>query len=245
MKPLIDLHTHTVASTHAYSTLNENIANAQQAGLCILGVSDHAPSLPNTTCPAYFANLRVLPKQFGSLTLLKGVELNILSAHGDIDLPNDLLNTLDYAIASIHLPCYSQVSQTGNTEALIRAMAHQKVIMIGHPDDSRFPVDYEPLVLASKENGVLLEVNNSSLGPNAFRVGAYENVKTMLALCKKYEVPIMMSSDAHYNLDIGRFDYALAVIAEMNFPEALIMNYDLNAFQQFLAARMAKAELVI
>ncbi|MDK2865751.1 MAG: putative hydrolase [Clostridiales bacterium] len=238
MKPLIDLHTHTVASTHAYSTLNENIANAQAAGLRILGVSDHAPSLPNTTCPAYFANLRVLPRSYGELTLLRGVELNILSSHGDIDLSNDLLDTLDYAIASIHLPCYSQVNQAGNTEALIRAMDHQKVIMIGHPDDSRFPVDYEPLVLAAKEKGVLLEVNNSSLGPNAFRVGAYENVKVMLTLCKKYDVPVMMSSDAHYNMDIARFDYALAVIAETDFPEALIMNFDAEAFQQYLNARM-------
>jgi len=234
MKSLIDLHTHTVASQHAYSTLNENIAEANLKGLSVLGVSDHTPALPNTTCLAYFANLKVLPPKIGNLTLLKGAELNILNVTGAVDLPEELLSGLDYAIASIHLPCYDQVNQSGNTNALMSAMSHKKVIMIGHPDDSRFPVFYEPLVKSAKEKGVLLEVNNSSLGPNSFRVGAKENVREMLLLCKKYGVMIMMSSDAHYAADIGRFDYAKVALAEVDFPDALVMNYQLDRFQKLL-----------
>ena len=42
MKPLCDLHTHTVASGHAYSTLLENVHMAAMRGLKVYGHSDHA-----------------------------------------------------------------------------------------------------------------------------------------------------------------------------------------------------------
>jgi len=230
MKPLIDLHTHTVASTHAYSTLTENISHAQNVGLKILGLSDHAPALPSTTCPAYFANLKILPTEFGDLKLLRGVELNILNSKGEVDLPKEITDGLDYAIASIHLPCFIQENLEGNTAALIHAMDHDKVIMIGHPDDDRFPVNYEKLVLAAKSKNVLLEVNNSSLGPNSFRVGARENVIKMLGLCKEHGLAIMMSSDAHFHSEVGNFDRVLEVLREVDFPMDLVMNYNVEAF---------------
>ena len=46
MKILVDLHTHTIASGHAFSTLKENIDEAKKKGLRILGTSDHANSMP-------------------------------------------------------------------------------------------------------------------------------------------------------------------------------------------------------
>lgn len=230
MKPLIDLHTHTIASAHAYSSVTENIQRAQELGLGILGMSDHAPSLPNSTCPAFFANLKVLPRHMGQLTFLKGVEANILSSKGDIDMSKDLLDGLDYAIASIHMPCYIQKSMEGNTEAYLKAMTIDKVVMIGHPDDSRFPVNYDALVQGAKAQGVLLEVNNSSISENSFRLGARENIMEMLTLCKKYEVEVMMSSDAHYHLDVGNFDRVLSLMAELDFPIGLVANYNIDDF---------------
>ena len=41
MKLLFDLHTHTVASGHAFSTLKENIEEAAAKGLKAMGTSDH------------------------------------------------------------------------------------------------------------------------------------------------------------------------------------------------------------
>jgi len=46
MKLLMDLHTHTIASGHAYSTLKENIDEAKNKGLKILGTSDHSYAMP-------------------------------------------------------------------------------------------------------------------------------------------------------------------------------------------------------
>ena len=46
MKALIDLHTHTLVSGHAYSTIKENVKAAKLAGLKYIGLSEHAPNMP-------------------------------------------------------------------------------------------------------------------------------------------------------------------------------------------------------
>ena len=43
---IVDLHTHTTASGHAYSTLKENIEEAKKRGIKILGMSDHGSKMP-------------------------------------------------------------------------------------------------------------------------------------------------------------------------------------------------------
>ncbi len=37
----VDLHMHTVASTHAYSTLSDYIAQAKQKGIKLFAITDH------------------------------------------------------------------------------------------------------------------------------------------------------------------------------------------------------------
>lgn len=63
MKPLCDLHTHTVASGHAYSTLLENVHMAAMRGLKVYGHSDHARLMPGTTDEIYFTNFKVIPRE--------------------------------------------------------------------------------------------------------------------------------------------------------------------------------------
>ena len=50
MKILADTHTHTIASGHAYSTVDENARWAAEQGLRLLALTDHAPAMQNTTC---------------------------------------------------------------------------------------------------------------------------------------------------------------------------------------------------
>ena len=49
-KVLLDAHTHTVASGHAYSSLQEMAKAAADKGLEVLGITEHGPSVPGT-CP--------------------------------------------------------------------------------------------------------------------------------------------------------------------------------------------------
>lgn len=226
MKAIIDLHCHTVASGHAYSTVKENVEEAKAKGLKFLGISDHGPNMPGGAHPFHFYNLRVLKKEINGVRILKGVEANIIDFNGSLDVDADLLEQLDYAIASLHPPCIDSGTIEECTNALIKAMENPSVKVIGHPDDSRFPIDYEKLVKAAKLNGVLLEINNSSLKADGYREGASENVRTILNLCKKYEVKIILGSDSHIYYEIGEFGNCIRVLEDVDFPGNLVVNYN-------------------
>lgn len=225
MKPLVDLHCHTISSGHAFSTLKENIDEAKLKGLKVLGISDHAVSMPGTAHEFYFSNLGVIKKEINGVRILKGIEANIMDYEGTIDVSKDLCEKLDYIIASLHPPCIKPSSLEDNTRAVIKAIENPYVKIIGHPDDSRYPLDYRKVVQAAKENNVLIELNNSSLKPNGFRQNARENYITILNLCKEQGVKIIISSDAHIYYEVGEFSYALELLQEINFPDSLLANY--------------------
>lgn len=225
MKICMDLHTHTLACGHGYSTLKENIEAAQACGLSYLGLSEHAPAMPGSTHPFFFSSYGCIPRQYGDLRLLCGAEVNIMDYEGTIDLEEWYLKRLDYVIASMHIPCVSPGSVEENTQAVIKAMQNPYVKILGHPDDSRYPLDYEELVQAAKKENVFLELNNASLNPKAARKGGKENVVTLLKTCKKYDVPVIMGSDSHICYSIGKFDQALEAVESVSFPKDLILNY--------------------
>lgn len=234
MNIYFDLHTHTTASGHGYSTLKENIESAKEIGLKVLGLSEHGPALPGGPHPFFFSNYRCIPRQHGDLRLLCGVEANIMDWEGKLDIEEWLLQRMDYVIASMHVPCVKSGTAEENTDACIKAMQNPYVKILGHPDDSRYPLNYDRLVRAAKEEGVLLEVNNSSLDPNAARQGGRENVKTLLETCKKYQVPVILGTDSHICYTVGRFDDALTVLKEVDFPEELVINADINKLSMVL-----------
>ena len=224
MKSIIDLHTHTIDSGHGYSTLKENIEAAKDAGLLYLGLSEHGTAMPGGPHEYFFTNYKCIPRQHGNLRLFCGAEANILDYDGSLDFTEAILKKMDYVIASMHLPCVTPGSREENTRASINAMKNPYVKILGHPDDARYPLNYEELVRAAKEEQVLLEVNNSSLHPLSSRPGGRENITTLLQTCMKYQVPVIMGTDSHVCYTVGKFDDALALIAEVGFPEELIFN---------------------
>ncbi len=226
MKPIIDLHCHTVASGHAYSTIKENIDEAKAKGLKYLGVSDHAPGMPGSTHPYYFGNLGVIKNEINGINILKGIEANIIDFNGNIDIPEDVVGKLDYVIASFHPPCIKSGNKEENTQAILKVMDNKEVKIIGHLDDSRYPVDYDRVVKKAIETNTLLEINNSSLRPNGFRVGASENVKQMLELCKKHKAKVILGSDAHIYYQVGSFENCEKILKELDFPKNLVVNYN-------------------
>lgn len=235
MKYVLDVHSHTLASGHAYNTIREMACAANERGLELLGITEHAPQMPGTCHDFYFSNLKVVSRKMCGIELLLGVELNILDFNGNIDLSEDLLKRMDIVIASMHSPCYSAGTKEQNTRAYLNVMKNPYVNIIGHPDDRRYPVDMEALVLASKENKVLLELNNSSLNPNGARQDARGNDIEMLQLCMNHNVPIVISSDAHTDSEVGRHDLAMQLIDEVNFPEELIINKSVSELKKYLS----------
>jgi putative hydrolase len=95
-------------------------------------------------------------------------------------------------------------------------------------------LDFEPMVLASKESRTLLEINNSSLKPTRNKVDARNNNRKLLELCKRYEVPVILGSDAHISFDIANYEHLYALLQETEFPEGLIMNRSVEMFKNYL-----------
>ena len=240
MKLVLDTHSHTIASAHAYSTVTELADAAASKGLALLAVTDHAPSLSDSSPLLHFMNYHVLPKRMKGVEMLYGVELNIMDYQGTTDMPEEILKRQDLCIASFHTECTKPGSKEENTAAYLGAMDNPYVNIIGHPDDGYIPVDYEALVQKAKAEDILLEVNNASLQTAYFRLNTKENARTMLELCKRYGVYVSVGSDAHYSETVGNFDGALEVLEAVGFPQELVANTSVEKFKALLAKRNAR-----
>lgn len=234
MTDILDLHTHTIVSGHAYNTLYEMAQSASKKGVQLLGVTEHAPRIPGACHPFYFINFRVVPRELYGVKLMLGCELNIIDYDGSVDLEQRYLQGLDFGIASIHEPCYKCGTVSENTSAYLGAIKNPYVQIIGHPDDGRFPIDYETLVCAAKEEHVLLEINSSSLHPKCNRVNARDNYITMLELCRRYKVPVIMDSDAHCEVDVANHARAQALLEEIGFPQELVVNSSIEKAAEYI-----------
>lgn len=232
----LDVHTHTVMSGHAYSTLQEMVGAAQQKNLDILGITEHAPGIPGTCNSIYFRNLHVVPRRFGNLRLLLGAELNILDTKGTLDLDEYYYKMLDIRIAGIHLLCWEGGTVEENTQGMINAIRNPWTQIISHPGDGTAELLFEPIVLAAKESKTLLEINNSSLNPNRNKETALRNNLEILRLCKRYEVPVVLSSDAHISYAIADYSFIWPLLQETEFPDQLIMNYFPARFLSYIGA---------
>lgn len=228
------MHTHTLASGHAFSSLQEMARAGAEKGLKLLGITEHTPGIPGTCDPIYFRNLHVVPRRMYGIELMLGAEINILDGKGNLDADEDLMKRLDIRIAGIHSLCYEQGTIEENTYGMIQAICHPYIQIISHPGDGTAKLDFEPIVLAAKTYGTLLEINNSSLKPTRNKVDARDNNIRILRLCKKYEVPVILGSDAHISFDIANYEYLYSLLQDTEFPESLIVNRSVDIFKRYL-----------
>lgn len=230
----IDLHTHTVASGHAYCTIKEMAKTASEKGLNMLGISDHGPAMKGSITDVYFYNLRIIPRELYGVEILIGAELNIVDYDGTTDVEERGKKNIDYAIASLHTLCIKPGTKEENTRAIVKAMENPYVNIIGHPDDKRYPLDYEQVVRAAKENRVLLELNSASLDPNGIRRDCRDLDAEMLKFCERFDAPVIFGSDAHFDDRIAFFDRQISLVEETGFPKELVMNDKPDVLRTYL-----------
>ncbi len=230
-----DLHTHTIASGHgSSSTITDMAKVAANKHLKMLGISDHGPATLGGGRASYFRNLAYAHKKRLGVEMLYGAEANILNTSGTLDLENEILEKLDYVIASIHKPIMKPGTVYENTRAYVEAMKNPLVKIIGHCDDVKFPVDYVAIVKAAMKHHVILEINNSSLRPDGYRGDTRFNDLMILNLCNHFHYPIILSSDSHGTAHIGDFEHAMKLVNLAHFPKELILNYSAKSLLEFL-----------
>ncbi len=229
-----DLHVHTIASGHAYSTVKEIAAAASMKGLKIIAITDHGPAMPGSTHRYHFGNMRVLPNRIDDVEIICGVELNILNETGEVDLPSRYLSLLDFAWAGLHFPCFDGDGSESYTRAVLNALENPYIDGIVHPGNPNFSLDEEIIVKKAKQQGKLLEINNSSFH---VRLGSFEPCLRFAKMAAKYQQPVAVNSDAHYADDVGRHEKAVDVLLQAGIEPELVVNTSERMIKELIDAR--------
>lgn len=236
MKPFerlkTDLHIHTLSSGHAFSTVNEIALEAHNKGLELIGLADHGPALPGAPQRFFFACLGFVPETLHGVRVLRGVEANIIGK-GGVDLPDALLGQLDFALAGFHDQCgYAGTGVDENTRALMEVMSNPLIRGITHPGNPRYPIDHIAVLKEAARTATAIEINNASFIGS--RRGSVENCREIARLCARFEVPVLINSDAHIAQTVGELDAALEVVREAGVHWEQIVNRSMETTLKFL-----------
>lgn len=241
---LTDPHTHTIASGHAFSTLEENVRAAAARGLQAIAMTDHFGPLFSPIGiggrPAFTAmhNMSAFPKEFLGVRVLAGAEVDILDTDGrlfgwDVDMRGQsaldwLLQSRDIAIASVHFfEDVSGISMAEGTRMYCRALETPGVHVLGHIGRAGVAFDVREVLVVAKRHGKLIEINNHSFDFEAAKAPC----KKIAEMCAELGVQVAVSSDAHCSMDVGKFGSALSMLEEIGFPEELIANRTLQTLK--------------
>jgi putative hydrolase len=228
-----DLHTHTVASGHAFSTVKEVAEAAAGRGLKIVGITDHGINMPGGPHEYYFYQLLGIPKELAGVEILRGVEANIIDTAGNVDLPERLLSELDLVLAGFHEGSgYNPGSVEANTRTMINAIYNPYVHIISHPGDPLYTVDIERVVLAAKDAGKALEINNNSFSVS--RPGSKPRCLVFAESAKRNNVLVAANSDAHFCDRVGRCDQSLQVITDAGIKKDNVINTSAGKVKDYL-----------
>jgi putative hydrolase len=237
MKILADLHIHSIASGHAYSTVEEIARAAAETGLEMVALTDHGPAMPGGPHEYYFGNLRILPHRLHGVEILQGVEANIMDDKGLLDLREVYLKRLDIILAGFHSICMEPGCREYNTAAMVNALKNPYVDIIVHPGNPDYPIDAEEVVRQAKRAGKALEINNSSF---LVRQGSRETCLEIARLVRQYGAWVSISSDAHFSSSVGEVSTALQLALDAGIPENCILNLSAARVTSFLASRGRK-----
>lgn len=261
MRILCDTHTHTIYSRHAYSTVEECVRAAAEAGLQLYGATDHYSTMvyperagvPDVRDYQYFMNYRMWPRTWHGVELMHGCEADIVDVEGHLfghDVPVTrtlggdrrrkettlkaiVFRDCDYVVASVHGKDFARgATKVQLSDMYLRVLEEPKVLVLGHIGRSGLRIDVDAVVTGSRDRHKLIEVNEQSLA----KPDSAKRCRYIVERCAELGCPVVVNSDAHIACDIGRFDRTLALFDELGFPEELVANRDAASFHRALEA---------
>jgi len=231
-----DLHTHTVFS-HGKNTPEENVKAALEKGLKKIAITDHAPShifYGVRNIGAYLKEIDRLKQKYADrIEVLSGMELNIVSLDGRVEIDEAMRSRLDIAIIGYHkavlykdigsayhfyLKSRNKTSQDIleiNTQSYIHAIEKNRIDFIVHPGYAK-PIDHTLLAGYCAKYHVAVEINAKHHDFTAEDLGAYS----------KAGAKFIISSDAHRKQDVGNFRNSLEFIHETGIAYDQILNIE-------------------
>jgi DNA polymerase (family X) len=199
-----DLHVHS-DWTDGTASIEAMAMAAQAKGYQYIALTDHsrrvamAHGLDPARVGKQAREIDRVSGQLRSLTILKGIEVDILK-DGSLDLPDSCLAKLDIVLAAVH--SYFDLPRDAQTDRVIKAMGNPHVSIIAHPTGrllgqrDPYEIDMERVIAAARATGCHLEINSQPerLDLNDLHIQA----------AKQAGVKLAVSTDAH---STNSFDY--------------------------------------
>ena len=231
-----DLHMHTTWSD-GKNTIREMVDACVKRGHQYIVITDHSRSLGIANglsierLLAQAEEVRRINDEMGNrIQALAGTEMDI-KADGSLDYPDEVLEQLDFVIASLHSGLSQKREQV--TARLLNAIRNPHVRMIGHPSARQFPnrdevdADWDAVLAAAKEHNTILEIN-----ANPLRL----DLKPELArLAKDMGVPLAINTDAHREAQLDLMPFGIT-IARRGWVEAghVVNTWSFERFRHWL-----------
>ena len=245
---LADLHTHTLFSRHAYSTLQENITAAVSNGMQYLAVTDHyygdGTELDRENEVSRFRYLPEINRYVSDIKIIGGGEFNL----GQTPFQWNLLQHLTWKLTGLHrfhrkpetLSAEEVYHLFCNAAAEYTAFAHIER-SLHKISDGRYGCDLcpeirnllEQIVMLAKQKHIYLEVNERSFSQQAN--GSVRRLEYWLSAAREMQCLICIGSDAHYAGQIGSFPHSEEILSRLAYPEELILNCREDLLRQFVS----------
>jgi DNA polymerase (family 10) len=230
-----DLHMHTTA-TDGRDDLETMAAAAHRLGYRYIAITDHskamamAGGLDEERALEHAARVRALNGRFEGLTLLAGIECDILG-DGQLDLADDCLAALDIVVASVHSHFTQETAQM--TDRLLRAMECPWVDVIGHLTGRRLlkrepiSVDMDQITAAAARLAVALEINSQPARLDLNDAHA--------RLARERGVTLVISTDGHSVKELGNLRWGVQTARRAwATPDDVLNTRDLEALRPML-----------
>ena len=237
MRLLGDYHTHTTY-THGTSTVEENIQQAEVLGLKEIAITEHSYKGFNHIkvgdLPKIKADIDAVKDKYNVRVLL-GIEANLMSEDGDIDISDEELKDLDVVVLGYHKASKLKFSQfikfsipnmfrkkptkkqiERNTMAYIRAMDKHRINILAHLGYAGCAVDCVRLAKECVKRNIYIELNGKRINFTK------EDVLAMVETGVKF----IIDSDAHKKENVGKNSMAFNLIEKYNIPLEQVANVD-------------------
>ncbi len=236
-----DLHTHSDLSD-GRGTLEENVEAAYLKGLSCIACTDHGPrhmkaGISKRKLQQTRQRIDKLNQKYqGKITVLMGLEANLISLEGELDVPEQYLDYFDVLLMGFHLSArptklsecwmfqianpraehkYKQEYRRKATEAYLRAIERNRFDILVHPG-LHWPLEYQKIAQACQAYGVAMEI---SARPKHLIF----NEKQTRQMAQT-GVQFVMDSDAHKPEEIGCVQPAIEFAERAGIDSAQIIN---------------------
>jgi len=249
MKVRTDLHTHTNKSGHALSTALENIEWAKRNGMELITITEHGPAYEpdDKTSKDYFESLSYWisrSRNIDGVTVLSGVEANILNASGDLDMEKldpRVFQGLDIVIASCHSNIYSPRDDESFKGMYAAVISNPHVDILGHMCRNMSKKHIDEIIDLAKQKEKLIEFNELSLAHPSSELR--DSLKLLILKCMDHKANVVVNTDAHFAPLVGKANYITEFLSKIKYPEDLIINRDQETLLKFLNERAGNKKI--